>query len=320
MQMKWVTSPVFAGLQALILLIVPLGIPLLVPLQMLVPLPVLLTTLWGGTRAGWLATAIPVGVAWLLSGGLRFPLTAFLLFFAFPLLAAWLVRGGWKVSHCLGVAFLLGMGFLLLFLVGTFFAGIDSEAVVALKLGEFKVSVMAALTKQGGDPVLLAEVQNSIDPFIRMVSLLLPALVMSGWFFLHTGNFLFSRALVRKWGGEAAFATEDLTEWRMPFVMVWIVIVAGLLAYTTQGFLRLLGANIAMFLVILYFFQGMAIVQAGFRRYATTSLVRGVFYFALLFWSYLVLIVTLLGLFDNWVDFRKRFFSTCNKGEDSPGS
>lgn len=319
-RMDWMTRPVLAGIQSLVLLVLPLGLPLLVPLQMVAPLPILMTALWGGPRAGWIGVAIPVGGAMLLSGGIRFPLTAFVLFFGFPLVAAWLVRGGWKTIQCLGMAFFLGVAVLVLFFLWTLLAGIDFESLLALKLDAFKANVMASIAKNGGDALLLAEVRSSLDLFVRLLSLLLPAFVLSGWFLLHAGNFLAARALARKWGGEALFSSEDLTQWRLPPVMVWVVIGAGLLAYFTQGSLRFLGANLVMFLAILYFFQGMAIVQAGFRRYAVANVARGFFYFALIFWSYLVLLVTVIGLFDIWVDFRKRFFSTCKEGEDSPGS
>ncbi|MBF0427604.1 MAG: hypothetical protein HQL94_01665, partial [Magnetococcales bacterium] len=68
-QMVWVTRPVFAGMVALMMLILPLGVPLLVPMQMAAPLPVLLAALWGGTRAGWIVVAIPVVGTFLLGGG-----------------------------------------------------------------------------------------------------------------------------------------------------------------------------------------------------------------------------------------------------------
>ncbi|MBF0128098.1 MAG: DUF2232 domain-containing protein, partial [Magnetococcales bacterium] len=217
----WVTRPILAGTQAMLLLIVPLVIPVLVPLQLATPLPVLLTTLWGGSRSGWIAVAIPLVAASLLSQGVRFPLTSFLLFFGFPLLAAWMLRRGWKISQCLGVAFLLGMGALTLVFVWLPLAGVDLEALVTLKMEVFKSNLIAAIAKKGGDAVLLGEITGSLDQFIRLFALLLPAIVLSGWFLLQTGNLLAARFLVRKWGGDNAFALEDLTEWRLHERMVW---------------------------------------------------------------------------------------------------
>lgn len=319
-RLVWVTRPVLAGILAMMLLILPLGIPLLVPLQMVAPLPVFLTALWGGTRAGWIGAFIPITCALLLGGGIRFPLTAFLLFFAFPLLAAWLIRGGWKATQCLALAFVIGFGLLLLFGGWILLTDTDFETEVILKLDIFKANVMAAIAKKGGDAVLLAEVKNSLEPFIRVLALLLPSLVLSGWFLLHVGNLLFARNLVKKWGGEKVFPQEDLTAWQLPQELVWLFIGAVGLSYATQGFPRMLGANVALLLSILYFFQGMAVVQSGFRHHLVGSLGRGFFYFALIFWSHLVIIVTGLGLFDLWVDFRKRFFSTCKEGDNPPGS
>ncbi|MEO5333126.1 MAG: YybS family protein [Magnetococcus sp. YQC-5] len=323
-QMEWAIRPVFAGIQALLLLILPMLMPVLVPLQMAAPLPVLLTALWGGPRAGWMGASVPVIGALLLSEGILFPFTTFLLFFGFPLLAAWLVRGGWKASHCLGVAYLLGIGVLLLFFVWVLLSGIDFETEITLKLNEFKPAIMASMTasiaKKGVDPVFLAEFKNGLDALIHILSLLLPSLVLSGWFLLHTGNLLAARRLVAKRVNVTVFAPEDLTNWRIPFKLVWVFLGTGLLAYVTEGFPKQLGANLFFLVAMLYFFQGMAIVQTGFRHYSVAGVGRGIFYFALIVWSSLVLIVMVLGLFDIWVDFRKRFFSTCKEGENSPGS
>ncbi|MBF0271148.1 MAG: DUF2232 domain-containing protein [Magnetococcales bacterium] len=316
----WVTNPVVAGTQALVLMILPMGLPLLVPLQMVAPLPVLLTALWGGSRSGWIGAAIPVVGAFLLGDGLRFPLTAFLLFFGFPLLAARMVRAGWKVSHCLGVAFLSGVGIMLLFFVWTLFMGIDFQAETALKLDTFKTHVLATIAKKGGDAVILADARTVLEPVLAVMALLLPGFVVSGWFLLHAGNLLAARTLVGKWGGTTLFAVEDLTEWRLPFPLVWVVIGAALPAFAASGFLHMLGANLVLVLAILYFMQGMSIVQAAFRRYPVSGVVRSFFYLAMFLWYQVVLVVTALGLFDIWVDFRTRFFRTSKEGGNPPGS
>ncbi|MBF0629005.1 MAG: DUF2232 domain-containing protein [Magnetococcales bacterium] len=317
----WVTNPVFAGTQALVLMILPMGLPLLVPLQLAAPLPVLLTALWGGSRSAWIGAAIPVVGAVLLGDGARFPLTVFLLFFGFPMVAAMMIRSGWKITHCLGVAFLLAVGALLLFFAWILVMGIDFQAETALKLDAFKTSVLATIAKKGGDAVLLAEARVALEPLLAMLALLLPGFVVSGWFLLHAGNLLAARALVRQWGGAGLFVQEDLTEWRLPFVLVWIFIGAAVPAYLLSGFPRMLGANLVMVLAILFFMQGMAIMQSGFRHFAVSGLLRGFFYIALFLWHQVGLIVTALGLFDNWVDFRKRFFRTIKEGGgDPPGS
>jgi len=316
----WVTNPIVAGTQALVLMILPMGLPLLVPLQLAAPLPVLLTTLWGGSRSGWIATAIPVVGAVLLGDGIRFPLTAFLMFFGFSLLAGLLIRAGWRIGQCLGLAFLSGVGVLLLFFVWTLAMGIDFQAETALKLEAFRSHVMATIAKQGGDAVLLAEARGVLETLLAMLSLMLPAIVVSGWFLLQTGNLLAARMLVLKWGGGSLFAAEELIEWRLPFALVWILIGAAFLAFVATGFSRMLGANFVLYVSILFFLQGMAIVQSAFRRYAVSTVLRGFFYLALFLWHQVVLVVTALGLFDMWVDFRTRFFRTSNEGGDPPGS
>lgn len=307
----WVTRPVLAGCQSLMLLIVPMVVPILVPLQMATPLPVLIAALRGGSRDGWIGVSIPLLGAMMLSDGLRLPLTAFGLFFAFPLFAAWLVRGGWRASHCLAGAFFLAVAVLLLVLFGTLIAGIDLGTLITLKMEVFKANLIAAIAKKGGDALFLRQITEAVDQFTRVLALLLPAFVLVVWFLLQTGNLLAARAVMGRVDGEGRFPPEDPAGLHLPFQLVWGVILSGALLYATEGFLRLLGANLLLLLAIPYFFQGLAIMQSGFRHHAIAGYARGFFYFGLVFfWINLVPMVTALGLFDSWIDFRKRFFST----------
>ncbi|MBF0615020.1 MAG: DUF2232 domain-containing protein [Magnetococcales bacterium] len=317
----WITNPVVAGTQALVLMVLPMVVPLLLPLQLFAPLPVLLTALWGGSRSAWIGTAIPVVGATLLGDGLRFPVSAFLFYFGFPVLAARMVRMGWRVTHCMGLAFLLGVGGMLLFFVWTLAMGIDFQADVAMKLEAFKANVLASVAKNGGDAVLLADVRSALEPILALMALLLPGFVVAAWFLLQVSNLLAARSLVMQWGGSGLFQSEDLTEWRLPFVLVWVVIGAMVPTYALTGFVHVLGANLVLVVAVLYFMQGMAIVQAFFRHYAVTGVLRGLFYVALFLWHHVTLLVTALGLFDVWVDFRHRFVRTPKEGGgDPPGS
>ena len=73
-----------------------------------------------------------------------------------------------------------------------------------------------------------------------------------------------------------------------------------------------------LFLAVSYFFQGLSIVQWGFVRHRVAGTVRGLFYFAVIFWNELALLIAVLGLFDTWADFRHRLFSV-REEDDSSG-
>ena len=313
---KMTTNPVVAGLLASGLLLLPLEYPLTTPIQVVAPLPLLLVALRLGSLAGWQAVAIPLICALFLGDGILFPTLVFLLFAGFPLLAAWLLRSGWKTSHCASVAFIIGLLVLSGIVLWSLLTGTNLPAELATGMNTFKEELLKSLTDaQGLDPLTLTEFQRSLDKLIALISLLFPALLLTSWFLIQVGNLLIARSLVKRWG-DSWIVPESLTQVRLPFSLVWAVILMGLLAIYGQGALHHTGANLGLFLSVPYFFQGLAIIQQAFQHYKVGSFARGAVFFILFFWTGMVILVFLLGLFDTWVDFRHRFLD--HKEGDNP--
>ena len=304
---KLTTNSVFAGLLSAGLLLLPLWLPLLTPIQMAMPLPILLVALRVGNQAGWQAVTILLGCTWLVSGGMVFPLAVFVLFAAFPLLAARLLRGGWRTSQCALVAFLIGNVVLLGILAWGMLGEVDLPVQLTHEMNALKDGVLTSLATQEVDAITLAELRSNLDQLIALISLLLPAMVLTSWFLIQMGNLLVARTLINRWA-EQPLAEEVLANIRLPFTLVWMVIAMALLALFSHGALRYLGINWGIFLSLPYFFQGLAIVQQGLQHYKIGGFVRGVLYTALFFWTGMILLVLLIGLFDTWIDFRLRFF------------
>lgn len=300
-------NPIFSGLLAAGFLLLPLRYPLLTPLQILVPLPILLLAIRQGGKAGWQAVAIPLlGALWL-GGGLLFPTMVFLLFVGPPLLLARLLRHGWKPSQCALVAFLIGNAVLIGTLLWTTLRGVDLPGQLAHGMHRLKEEMFVSLsTTQELDALTVAGLHHSLDALIALISLLFPALLMTSWFLIQVGNLLLARTLVLR-GAGTWIAPENLTLLRLPFPLVWAVIIMGLLALLTQGTLYHVSVNLGLFLSVPYFFQGLAIIQKAFERYRVGGFVRGMALAALFFWTGMIFLVFLLGLFDTWIDFRHRF-------------
>ena len=313
---KITANPIMAGLVATGFLLVPLGIPLLAPLQLAIPLPLLLVALRCGSRAGWQAVALLLVSAALAGGGLLLPTLVFLLFASFPLLAAWLLRLGWKTSHCATVAFLLGGLVLGVTLTWAVLTGVDLPAQFTVGMTALKDELLASLaTTPGLDALALAEFRQNLERFIALVALLFPAFLLTGWFLVQVANLLLVRFFVNRWQENRIFP-ENMTDLRLPFPLVWVVIIMGLLALFAQGPLYFFGANLGMFLVIPYFFQGLAIILRAFQFYNIGGFARGAVLATLFFWTGMAMLVLLLGLFDTWMDFRHRFLPN-KEGNDS---
>ncbi len=313
---RFVDNPVVAGLLAALFMLLPLELPLLLPLQMIIPLPLMLLALRQGMRAGWTASALPLVGAFALGGGLRFPLMILLLFIAFPMLAVWLMRGGWRPGQCAGVAFFLGGVLLTLGLLTAALAGINLEAEVAAGLDGLEKALLTAIkSSKGLNPADLVTFQRRLDGYFNVLALLFPGLLVSGWFFVQVANLLLVKLLVARWN-LGRFPEEDATLLRLPHALVWGWIAMATLALATTGVSRQIGMNLGLFLAIAYFFQGLSIVQRGFVHHRVGGTARALFYVAVIFWNELALLITVLGLFDTWADFRRRLFSV--KEEDDP--
>ena len=311
------TTPVPAGLLAVLLLLLPTPFPLLTPLQVIVPLPLLLVAWYRGSQAGWLAASLPLLATLPVGGGLRLPVVVFVFFIGFPLLAAWLLRRGWKMTHCAGAALLIGAVLLAAALLALRLFGVDPEAVVTEAMGGFQKNLLTTLSQtKGMTPAIQGQLQLELDRFVQILALFFPALLVTGWFLVHIGNLVLARAFARRWGGEG-LDPEGLVQLRLPFNLVWGFIATSVLAMVTEGGMRQLGANLAFFLAVPYFFQGLAIVQWSFRRFKVRGFMRGVVITALIFWTQGILLVVVTGLFDTWIDFRRRFQKT-REGDSPP--
>ncbi len=98
----------------------------------------------------------------------------------------------------------------------------------------------------------------------------------------------------------------DLTLWKAPERVVWFFIAACGMLFIPVEEIVILGMNMLIVVCMVYLFQGLAIASFFFRKKQTPRMFRFFFYGLILIQQYMLVIVVALGLFDLWVDFRKR--------------
>jgi uncharacterized protein YybS (DUF2232 family) len=93
---------------------------------------------------------------------------------------------------------------------------------------------------------------------------------------------------------------------RAPDACVWMMIVAILGAFLKHDFseIKVVSTNLLNVLVVVYFFQGLAIVSYVFEALKVSPLWRGIWYLLIL--VQLFLMVSLVGFVDFWLEFRER--------------
>jgi uncharacterized protein YybS (DUF2232 family) len=94
-------------------------------------------------------------------------------------------------------------------------------------------------------------------------------------------------------------------EWKAPEFLVWILIAAGFLVAFVDGVVGTFALNLLVILLPVYFLQGLAVIDCFFRRKSFSPIIRTIGYLLVTLVNPLPMVVTGIGVFDLWADFRK---------------
>ena len=101
-----------------------------------------------------------------------------------------------------------------------------------------------------------------------------------------------------------------LLEYRVPDYFIWIAMTAFLLTMVSFGgkAIAILAINIVNVAIVLYFFQGLAVLEVFLNSIGAGWFTRVLTYIILV--GQLLLVLSIIGLIDYWVDFRGRIRKT----------
>ena len=94
-------------------------------------------------------------------------------------------------------------------------------------------------------------------------------------------------------------------QWRLPALLIWLLIVAGFALLVPLPEISLVGRNFLAVLLPLYFVQGLAIVCCFLQKKSWPPALKGLIYVMVFLLNPLPLVVTGVGIFDLWIDFRR---------------
>ena len=105
---------------------------------------------------------------------------------------------------------------------------------------------------------------------------------------------------------ERVAAHLRLLEFRLPDWTIWIAMLSFLLSFLKVGIPSVSTAALNTFniLVAAYFFKGLAVLESAFLKYRVGFILRMVLYVFVV--GQLFFLLSLVGLIDYWVDFRRR--------------
>ncbi|MBN2439664.1 MAG: YybS family protein [Deltaproteobacteria bacterium] len=207
-------------------------------------------------------------------------------------------------------SFLLASSALFCFSAGfvlyhSFRAGIAPWQMVELYLGEIIRENIKLSAQLNVPEEQIRLIRENTPQLIRFFAGIFPALGLSGIMLTVWVNLLAARRLFRIHG--VAFPDfGDLAAWKAPERLVWILIAAGGMLFVPMEGATVLGTNVLIVCGLIYLFQGLAIATFFFRQKRVPMIIRWLFYGLLLIQQYMLIIVIAFGLFDMWIDFRKR--------------
>ncbi|WP_413585875.1 DUF2232 domain-containing protein [Bdellovibrio sp. HCB274] len=246
-----------------------------------------------GPWAFWILGLLVTGAAWLLNAQ---PLAMFIG-------SVWMTLGvyneleqrglGWWKSGILSV--LLGTGAASISLYGAFKVnGINTYAEVQKLVEQFteQIQKMNPAVKLDAS-VLMQQVPSAIA--ITLI--------------LALGVGLIFERRVFSWLNlprEKIASQLNLLEYRLPDFFIWVAMTAFLLTMVSFGgkAIAILAVNIVNVALVLYFFQGLAVLEVCLNSMRAGTFTRVLVYIILV--GQLVLVLSVIGLIDYWLDFRSR--------------
>jgi len=151
----------------------------------------------------------------------------------------------------------------------------------------------------------LEEIKAFVSQLREQVARLFPALLLTSIICTVWLNIVVGQWLLKK-RDPARAGREDLKNWRLPELLVWPVILAGIALLVPEERLHTLGLNAGLVLLVLYLSQGLAVVSSMMHKWSLPLAIRMITYSLLFLQIYGIGFVALLGLADVWVDFRKQ--------------
>jgi uncharacterized protein YybS (DUF2232 family) len=273
-------------------------VPALAPLSFVSPLPLMVQRLRGGRAGAWLAASL---AAALVAASSALPAAGFyLLVLAVPglLLGESLARGRGLLKGC---AWAFGA------LVAEIAAGlaIVPQAMAELLLAPFdqlrSEAFLAQLKAGGMPPEQVSDFTEVVGAWRGALAVVYPAVLVilaAGFVAVNAGVLRFY--LLRRDPGWLEDGEFERVRWPLALTVVFVLAGAGV----ALPLARPVAYNVLLVTAFFFALQGLAVVAFYARRLAGPPLLRAAVVVLVLANPWAPQILALLGLFDNWFDFR----------------
>lgn len=145
---------------------------------------------------------------------------------------------------------------------------------------------------------------QSMEGMLYVMLRILPAVAIASTLLVVWSNLLLARPLLKS---RQMHCPEfgPLKQWKAPEPLVWVAIASGVLLLMPHKGVKLFGMNGLIIMMMIYFFQGIAIVSFYFEKKKFPRVLRGAIYAMIAIQQFVLLLVVAAGFFDLWIDFRR---------------
>ncbi len=262
------------------------------------PLPVLFYRLKVGRTCGLAIVAVSFLILLLMTRGMAFDILYFGSLLMTGLFLGECLERHLDIQKTIGytTALVIGSAFAAFFMY-TLTQGLTMGDVLTDYLGDYFEMTADMYSQMGME-------QNQIQQFNSAFMAVFPGMFLISYITTIWLNILIIRALLKKRGVELK-SIENLVRYQAPELMVWAVIGLGASLMVPIPALKILGMNGLIVLMLIYFFQGIAVVSFYFQKRKTPMAFKVFCYSLILLQIYVLILVIGLGFFDNWINFRK---------------
>jgi len=300
-----ITHPVFIRetLTGIIFCLLIYGVVFAAPLLgvfvlLFLPLPVLFYRLKLGRNSGLLIAAVSFFILILMAKGFAFDILYFGLLLATGMVLGECLERHMSIQKTIGMTTLIAaVAVFLALMVYTVSQGRTLSAIMTDYINQ-SLSIAKQLSPEIGMD------QDMTQKLISSMMIVMPGMFMISFITTLWLNILIIRKLL-KYKGVTIKSIEQLNRYKAPDMLVWLFIGCAMALMIPAGPVKIFGINCLIVLMLVYFFQGIAVVSFFFQQKNTPMALRSFCYFLIAVQVYVLILVIGLGFFDNWIDFRK---------------
>lgn len=188
-------------------------------------------------------------------------------------------------------------------------SGIDIQGLISIEISNSLKQAVALYEKGGVTGEDLELIKSSMTTAAELLRRTYPFLITAMLIFIGCCNL----AIIKKSTAKADSNPPigEFGDFKNPDLLVWFLIATGIMQIFPASQITTPALNVLLVIILLYFFQGMAVITALIKKHAVSWLLRILLYTMLIIQPYLLALVAGIGIFDLWADFR-----TSNKQEN----